>query len=146
MGVLIPLGAFVMVVFIVWFGTREKQARNQARAELNKQLLDKFASAQELTEFLEREAGQRFLDRLGSEKRHGPKERILGIIVPGCVLAAIGTGFLVVASVNPDRGLWIGGVAIFAAGIGLLIAAAATYVLSKAWGLTNGKDESRGRS
>lgn len=137
--ILIPLGGIVMIILIVWFATRTERAKIEARAELNKHLLEKFKSAQELTEFLEREAGQRFLDGLGSEKKHGPKERILGIIIPGCILTSIGTGFLVMGWGDPDGRLWVGGVTIFAAGMGLLIAAAVSYALSKAWGLMNGK-------
>lgn len=140
---LIPLGAFAMVVCIVWLDTRRKQARIQARAEFNKQLLDKFASSQELVAFFGQQGSERFLDEMWSEKRQGPKERILGIITPGCIITSIGIGFLWLSTQTP--GLQIAGVTIFAAGIGLLIAAAVSYGFSKAWGLMNGKDRSGGR-
>ena len=134
--ILVSLGAFVMVVCIVWLNTRQKQASIRARAEWNKQLLDKFASSQELVAFLGREGSERFLDEMWSEKRQGPKERILGIIIPGCIITSIGIGFLWLGK------LQIAGVTIFAAGIGLLIAAAVSYGFSKAWGLMNGEDRS----
>ncbi len=132
-----------MVVYIVWVNARQKQARIQARVEFNKQLLDKFASSQELVAFLGQEGSERFLDEMWSEKRQGPKERILGIIIPGCILTSIGIGFLWLSTQIPE--LQIAGVTIFAAGIGLLIAAAVSYGFSKAWGLMNGEDRSRGR-
>ena len=140
---LTPLAAFAMVVYIVWVNARQKQARIQARVEFNKQLLDKFASSQELVAFLGQEGSERFLDEMWSEKRQGPKERILGIIIPGCILTSIGIGFLWLSMQTP--GLQIAGVTICAAGIGLLIAAAASYGFSKAWGLMNGEDRSGGR-
>ena len=140
---LVSLGVFVMIVCITWLGTREKQARIQARAELNKQLLDKFASSQELAAFLGQEGSERFLDEMWSEKQQGPKERILGIITPGCILTSVGIGFLWLGRLTPE--LRIAGVTIFTAGIGVLIAAAVSYGFSKAWGLMNGKDRSRGR-
>lgn len=140
---LIPLGAFVMVVFIAWFDSRQKQARIKARADFNKQLLDKFASSQELVAFFGQEGSERFLDEMWSEKQHGPKERILGIIIPGCIITSIGIGFLLLSTKTP--GLRIAGVTIFTAGIGVLIAAAVSYRFSKVWGLMNGKDRSRGR-
>lgn len=140
---LIPLGAFVMVVFIVWLATREKQARIQARTEFNKHLLDKFASSQELVAFLGQEGSERLLDEMWSEKEQGPRERILGIIIPGCIITSIGIGFLLLSTKTP--GLRVAGVTIFAAGIGVLIAAAVSYRFSKAWGLMNGKNRSRGR-
>lgn len=135
---LIPLGAFAMVVCIVWLNTRQKQARIQARAEWNKHLLDKFASSQELVAFLGQEGSERFLDEMWSEKQHGPKERILGIITPGCILTSVGIGFL---WLSPQKAsLLIPGVGMFAAGIGMLIAGAVSYGFTKAWGLMNGKD------
>ena len=132
-----------MVVYIVWVNARQKQARIQARVEFNKQLLDKFASSQELVAFLGQEGSERFLDEMWSEKRQGPKERILGIIIPGCILTSIGIGFLWLSTQKAS--LLIPGVGMFAAGIGMLIAAAVSYGFSKAWGLMNGKDQSRGR-
>ena len=137
---LTPLAAFAMVVYIVWVNARQKQARIQARVEFNKQLLDKFASSQELVAFLGQEGSERFLDEMWSEKRQGPKERILGIITPGCILTSIGIGFLWLGRLTPE--LMIAGVTIFAAGMGVLIAAAVSYGFSKAWGLMNGKDRS----
>ena len=138
-----PLAAFAMVVYIVWVNARQKQARIQARVEFNKQLLDKFASSQELVAFLGQEGSERFLNEMWSEKRQGPKERILGIITPGCILTSIGIGFLLLSTKTP--GLQIAGVTIFTAGMGVLIAAAVSYGFSKAWGLMNGKDRSGGR-
>lgn len=143
LGPLVPVAGIAMIIFVLWFNSREKRAKIQARAELNKQLLEKFASAQELTEFLERESGQRFLDGMGPGKQETPKEKILGIIVPGCILTAIGSGFFWLGT---DRsGLLIPGAVISATGVGLLIAAAVTYVFSKRWGLMNGKKSSGGR-
>lgn len=137
------LAGFVMVMFVGWLGIRERRTRIQARAELSRQLLDKFTSAQELTAFLESEGGQRFLDGMGSDKREGPREKVLGIIIPGCILTAIGIGFFWLGT---DRsGLEMPGAVISSAGIGLLIAAGVTYALSKKWGLINGKKHLSGR-
>lgn len=140
MFVMLPIA---MVFYIVLLNTRQKQARFQARAEWNKHLLDKFASSQELAAFLGQESSERLLDEMWSEKRHGPKERILGIITPGCILTPVGIGFLWLSPQNAP--LLIPGVGMFAAGIGMLIAGAVSYGFTKAWGLMNGKDRSGGR-
>ena len=66
--VFMPLGSFVMVVFIIWFVTRQKQAKVQARTDLHKHLLDKFGSGNELAEFLESEGGKKMLGELWEEK------------------------------------------------------------------------------
>ena len=39
-------------VFVVWFVSRTRQAELRHRAELQKDLIAKFSSAQEITEFL----------------------------------------------------------------------------------------------
>ena len=44
----IPFAGIVMIIFIVWFGTRARQAQVQAKTELHKHLLDKFSSGTEL--------------------------------------------------------------------------------------------------
>ena len=144
MGVLIPLGVLTMIVLSVWFSTREKQVRIRARAELNKQLLEKFTSAQELMEFLDKESGQRFLAGLESHRRHGMKEQIIGMITGGCVTVAIGLALFWASTEIPK--LQIPGAIVLAVGIGLLTAACITYGLSKKWGLMNGKNEMAGGS
>ena len=64
LGALVPIAFFAMIVLIVWLGSRRVQAQIQAQGELRKQLLDKFATAQELTTFLESRAGQQFLGEM----------------------------------------------------------------------------------
>ena len=58
-GTFIPFAGIAMIVLIVWFKTRFRQARVQARTELHKHLLDKFSSGTELTQFLETEGSYR---------------------------------------------------------------------------------------
>ncbi len=130
----VPLGVFTMVVLLVWFGTREKQAKVQARAELNKHFLDKFATGQDLTEFLGKEGSQRFLDEMWAEKRQGTKERILGTVMGGVVVTSVGVGMLFLA-LFVRSSLMIPAAFMLSVGIGLLVASAISYRLSKAWGL-----------
>ena len=122
-GTLIPFGAFVMIVFIVWFITRQKQARVQARTELHKHLLDRFGSGTELAQFLETEGGKKMIEDLGkadvSPEGTRPKTRDrwncsdvpgsglsgsnlsgAGPCHTGGLLLAIGIGFLIGAFVT----------------------------------------------
>ena len=129
-GVLVPLGAFAMVVFIVWFGTRQKQVRVQARTDLHKHLLDKFGSGTELAQFLESEGGKKMLEDLGAE-RVSPQDRALTHVRAGVVLTGLGIGFLVltfkVSALAMPGGLLV------ALGIGFLIAAGVSRRLVKSW-------------
>ena len=103
-GTLIPFGVFVMVVLIVWFGTREKQARVQARTDLHKHLLDKFGSGAELAQFLETEGGKKMIEDLGRPSPAAQfltdpassRARALKHIQAGFILLFLGIGFLVV--------------------------------------------------
>ncbi len=130
LGMLIPFGAFVMIAFVVWFGTREKQARVQARTELHKHLLDKFGSGTELAQFLETEGGKKMVEDLGSERKD-PHARTLGLLIPGTVLSCLGLGFLVLT--YEVQNLVIPGGLVLAVGIGFLIAAFVSLRLSKSW-------------
>ena len=127
---LVPLGTFVMVVFIVWFSTRAKQAKLQARTEIHKHLLDKFGSGTELTQFIESEGGKKMLEDLAAD-RVSPQERALALVPPGVIITALGTGFLVLTFENAD--LVIPGGLLVALGMGFLVAAWASRRLAKSW-------------
>ena len=55
------LGFFATVVLLVWLANRKSQARIQARAEVQKKLIDKFDSGLELAEFLGSEGSKTLL-------------------------------------------------------------------------------------
>ncbi len=61
LAIVVPVAAFGMVVLIVWIASREKQSRARYRAEVQRDLIAKFASGQELTEFLKSEGSRALL-------------------------------------------------------------------------------------
>ncbi len=129
-GTLVPIVAFALIGFIVWFITRQKQARVQARTELHKHLLDRFGSGTELAQFLETEGGKKMIE--GLEKGDvSPKQRTVRPMIAGTVLTCLGVAFLLLTFREPD--LLIPGGLLLAIGIGFLIAAFVTLRLSKSW-------------
>jgi hypothetical protein len=46
-GILVPLGAFAMVVLVVWVAHLAKKSGVREQAELQRRFLDKFGSGQE---------------------------------------------------------------------------------------------------
>lgn len=128
--VLIPLAFFALIALIVFVVARRRQAELRARAEFQKQVLDKFSSGKEFAEFLGSEGSQRFLDSLSSHA-HGSGDRILRGMRSGITLAVLGIGFLLLTPLR--HGFVVPGVIIFALGAGLLISAAASYHFSKKW-------------
>jgi hypothetical protein len=141
-GVLIPFGAFVMVVIIVWVASQEKQAKARYRAEVQKELIAKFGSGRELSEFLNSEGSQRLLGALrGSEDEPGvdPRRKILGLITAGIICLSIGAAFLGAASYlsHPSARMPFMLVGFIMLGVGgsLLLSTLISSYLTKKWGL-----------
>jgi hypothetical protein len=127
---LIPIALFAMVVLIVFVIARRRQAELRARAEFQKQILDKFSSGKEFAEFLGTEGSQRFLEGLSS-RSFGSRERILRGVRGGITVAVLGLGFLLLTPVR--HGFVVPGVLFLSLGAGLLISAAASYHFAKKW-------------
>jgi hypothetical protein len=128
---LVPIALFAMVVLIIFVVARRRQAELRARAELQKQILDKFSSGKEFADFLSTEASQRLFAALSSTTM-GPRYRVLRHMRGGITLAVLGLGFLLLTALR--RGFVVPGVLFLALGAGLLISAAVSYHFSKKWG------------
>lgn len=122
-GAFIPIAFFAMIVLIVWLGTRRMQAQIQAQSELRKQLLDKFATAQELTTFLESGAGKQFLGEM-RWRGAGPVR-----FLPGGVITTM-LGFAFLALTLMRKNFIVPAVILLAIGAGLLLSAAITHKLA----------------
>jgi len=136
-GVLVPFAFFATIILIFWLLMRHRQARMQARAEFHKQLLDKFSSGREFSDFLQTDGSQRFLEEIWSQKR-GPREQILSSLRYGIVLAALGLGML--ALTLKTRGFIFPAVLTLALGVGFLISTAVARRLSKQWDNDSGAE------
>jgi hypothetical protein len=132
---LVPIAPFVMIVFIVWFVSLRLRAENRNRTELQKELLTKFSSAQELAEFLKTDGGK-LLMPAPERRRTAANTAGTGVLVlvVGFGLLA-GSWFSSQADIADD--IRIGALLAIAAGIGLLISAVVTQKLSQKW---NGQD------
>jgi len=131
---LIPIALFAMVVLLVWIGNKTKNARIQEQAELRKRLLDKFATGQELTEFLATPQGQYFLkDQEINAAQRSPKGRIIYAIGGGIVLVMLGIAFFLL--MHREQEMIYPGILIMALGVGLLLASAISLYLYKKWNL-----------
>jgi hypothetical protein len=136
-GVFIPFGAFVMVIIIVWVASQEKQARARYRAEVQKELIAKFGSGRELTEFLNSEGSQKLLGALGTPHeglRNDPRGKVIDLITGGLVCASIGAAFSYVGTFRTFPFLLVG-LIMLGVGGSLLISAAVSYHFTKKWGL-----------
>jgi len=144
-GILIPLGAFSMVSWIIYTIVNGLRTWHQQRmlSQFQTKLLDRIGSVNELGAFLNTEAGTRFLKQLTTvnEAGAGPHARILRAVQSGAVLATVGIGLYLYGWLTPtipgDATNGINAVAtiLFGIGVGLLVSAALSYRLSKQMGL-----------
>jgi len=129
---LVPLAPFVVIIFVVWFATLTRRAQDRHRAEMQKDLLTKFTSAQELTEFIKTDGGKLLMP--APAKPSTPASRA----GTGTFIVIVGFGLLAASMFMPDPdahgGLQVAGMLAIAAGIGFLISAFVTQKLNRKWG------------
>ena len=120
-------GSFLMVVAIVWFGTRAKERTARYRADVQMKMLDRFGSASEFTQFLESPAGKEFLQ----QPQRRTRDRALGNLTGALITSFIGLAFLASGLVMRDDGFFIPAFILLAIGIALFISSAIAWKLNK---------------
>lgn len=129
-GQLTGIAPFVMIVLIVWFEIQKKMNQSRIRAELQKEVLAKFSSGQELNEFLNTDAGRRLMQEPPASK-YGSKRRVIALAVGGIIAVGAGVGFYFGGEDLEAVGLFTGG------GLALLASAGVSYWLAKKLGLSD---------
>ena len=143
---LLSLGAGVLGWIVRNFIDYRRWNRlSKLQAEAHAKLLDRFTQNDELMGYIQSPAGTHFLQSMPimldpARKTLGaPLSRILWAVQAGVVLAAAGIGLQYVSgqATEPEViGLvWSTGVVITSVGIGFVIAAAVSFVLSRRFGL-----------
>jgi hypothetical protein len=139
--ILVPFFVSSMFAWISWviFSTIRRYMLAKMQSGVQSKLLEKVDSSQALLAYAETESGRRFLESLRVEQVEPGMSyrRILGGAQAGVVLSAFGAGMLLLhsAGVAPEREFTIFGGLGLALGIGFLLAAAVSYVLSRSFGL-----------
>lgn len=122
------------VVHVIVDGLRRRE-RLRVFAEFHNKLLDKMGSAHEFAQFLGSEGGLRFLDSLSIE-RGSPHRRVLNAVQTGIVSLALGLAFFMLASGRRDEEeFMVLATVATSLGVGLLLAAVVSFLLSKYMGL-----------
>ena len=83
----------LMVGWLVWMLTRTTHLKTKARIELQKRLLERLHSAQEVVQLMQTEEGRQLLESLTIE-RTTPLEQILHSVQKGVILTIVGLGGL----------------------------------------------------
>lgn len=132
---------FVWVIFTTF--RRYKIARLQA--EVQTKLLEKVGSGQDLLAYAQTDAGRQLLESLKVERvvSQAPYGKIIGALQAGIVLFCFGGAMLwlrghVSANVQSTDGFTVLGALAMAVGLGFGFSAAASYFLSRSFGLLDG--------
>lgn len=135
--VILILGQLAFAGFIIWITFRAREGRMRQRAEERARMLERFSSAQEVTDFLNSSAGARYLRLLG-ERVSNPIKSIVATVAAGIISIFAGGAFQIVSRSVPDPdqvGFRIPGILGLVVGVGILVAAAISAALYKYAGL-----------
>ncbi len=127
MPMIISIGFFVLVGFIVWAGTQARNRRAQMQAEVQTKLIEKFGTASEFVQFLQSPAGRQFL---AGTPQAAARYKVFGGIRTGILLTFLGAGFLLLAFFA-DRDFIIPGFILLFLGIGFFLSSAVAMRLTK---------------
>ncbi len=128
MGIVVQnVAIFAALVAIVWLVGKTRQHHIAKQAEIQQQLLAKFESAGELTEFLESDSGRQFMRQFESN----PHKWILALMSVGIILTFLGLGIHGLAFSNSE--LISTGVITLTIGVGIIVAAVVSRRLSRKW-------------
>jgi len=142
--------AFTLPCMFSWFGwiiftTIRRYKIAKLQAEVQSRLLDKIGSGQDLLAYAQTDAGRQLLESLKVERvvSQAPFGKIIGAMQAGIVLFFFGAGMIwlrghVSASDQGYDAFTIFGALSIALGLGFAIAGAASYYLSRSFGLLNG--------
>jgi len=147
-GVMLFLGFLLLAAVLAWLirtllDYRRWLRLSKIQADAHNKLLDRFAANEELLGYVSSEAGRRFLAsspialEAPEPTSPAPVRRILWAVEAGCVLVVASAGLLgisrmVEAVSKPMLAL---GVLALALGLGFMLAAGASYFLSRRLGL-----------
>jgi len=125
MSLLVPFAFFAMIVLIVWFTNVTRRRDTDRRAELIRQLIDKFSTGEAFAEAMQSPEGSKLADAL-SLSREQPKRAWVGLFIPGSILTAIGLGFVFLSLTMGDV-YRIPAVVIGSVGVALLLSSYVTW-------------------
>lgn len=139
--VVVPVvfGFFSWLVWMV-FSTIRRYKIAKLQAEVQTKLLEKVGSGQELLAYAQTETGKTLLESLRVEAP-APYTRIIGALQTAIVMISLGVAFLVLRGrvSGANEGFLVFGTLLTVMGMGFAMSSAASYYLSKSFGLLNGR-------
>ena len=140
MDMFVAAGMFGLVFLVIYLAANA--VRDARHTSVRKALLEKFASAADLGAFLQTASGQRFMAELSSGAGN-PLQSVLSSVHKGIIAMFIGAGFFPLSGgfKNDSSAVSGMGIVLVLAGMGFLVSAVVTYLLSRWWGLLPGNSK-----
>jgi len=139
--VVVPVvfGFFSWLVWMV-FSTIRRYKIAKLQAEVQTKLLEKVGSGQELLAYAQTETGKALLESLRVEAP-APYTRIIGALQTAIVMISLGVAFLVLRGrvSGANEGFLVFGTLLTVMVMGFAMSSAASYYLTKSFGLLNGR-------
>jgi len=139
--VVVPIvfGFFSWFVWVV-FSTIRRIKTAKLQAEVQSKLLERVGSGQELLAYAQTDAGKELIVSLRVESASSPYTRIIGALQTAIIMMCVGLALLFLRGrvAGTEEGLLVFGTLITVLGVGFGLSAAASYYLSKSFGLLNG--------
>ena len=140
--VVISVGFFGMIAFIVWANAHTKAQQARYNAEVQTKLIDRFGSGPEMIEFLKSPEGQQFATGISKLPRLAARDRVVGGFTRAIFLTFLGIAFLGLEFTEMENpGFLITGAILLALGLANLVSSAISLRLSKRMGLVDGSGD-----
>lgn len=141
----------------MFMANRRWQRVFKTQMDVHSKLIERFGTSQELVQYMESEAGKRFLEAApipvnfeGDQRVPSVIGRVLMPLQIGAVMSLLGAGLLVIRhsfTRGAQSALLLGGIVILMPGLGFILSAGITWVLAGRLGLMpSGQEESHGIS
>jgi hypothetical protein len=152
---LAPVLAFASFLITVGWLTRvflENRRWNRIfklQSEVHGRLIDKFSSAQDLSAYMETDAGRRFLEAapisVNFEQNQRVPNAVARVLTPlqiGTVMVLLGVGLLTLRHASPEMEIpmLVFGTVVLMPGIGFILSAGITWLLAARLGLMPGNE------
>jgi len=150
--IVVSVAFFIVLAWIIriFVESRRWNRTFKLQSEVHGRLIDKFSSSQDLTAYMQTEAGRRFLEASpiapGTDAGVRMPNIVARVLTPlqiGIVMALLGVGLLFLPRQNGEIANIVLGVLALMPGIGFILSAGATWIVAKRLGMLPDNDDNQ---
>ena len=123
MAMTIVIACFLFVAWIIWMVSRQRRERHQRDIDLKSRMLEKFGTSEEFVQFMQTDAGRKFLEPAQAKAEKSLHGRVASSLSSGVVLVLLGLAFFSLSWLTGSSALVFPGAIMSAIGVGLVLSA-----------------------